>query len=87
MSTQLIVYPQTYQGIHNVSYSNYYPELITNGQIFTALMQQQYKMFLHLEGVLLYTQFSKSMLRLDFLQQVHGIGLKQAEYEVSLQLQ
>ena len=36
MSTQLIVYPQTYQGIHNVSYSNYYPELITNGQIFTA---------------------------------------------------
>ena len=34
MSTQLIVYPQNYNGIYNVSYSYYYEEYITNGQVF-----------------------------------------------------
>ena len=36
MSTQLIVYPQNYQGVYNASYSYYYAEFITNGQIFSG---------------------------------------------------
>jgi len=36
MSTQLIVYPQNYQGVYNASYSYYYAEFITNGQTFSG---------------------------------------------------